>query len=111
MKRLFNLTGILTILIISISSCEDPVLPTADFTFSPADVEIYDEVTFTNASADADTFSWEFGDGATSTEENPTHTYTAEGTFTVKLTASNIDGSKNVTKDITCYSSCKCLYP
>lgn len=86
---------------ISLSSCEDPVLPKADFTFSPAEVEIYDEVTFTNTSSDADTFAWEFGDGATSTEENPTHIYTTGDDFTVKLTASNIDGSEVVLKDIT----------
>jgi PKD repeat protein len=32
---------------------------------------------------------WDFGDGATSTETNPTHTYTAEGTYTVTLTVTN----------------------
>ncbi len=101
MKRIFYPFIAISILIISLSSCEDPVLPTADFTFSPAEVEIYDEVTFTNASSDADTFAWEFGDGATSAEENPTHVYTTGGDFTVKLTASNIDGSEVVVKDIT----------
>lgn len=36
---------------------------------------------------------WNFGDGASSTEQNPTHIYVNEGLFTVSLTASNSDGS------------------
>jgi hypothetical protein len=43
--------------------------------------------TFTNTSTDATTWSWDFGDGATSTAFAPVHTYTANGTYTVCLTA------------------------
>ncbi|MDD3951677.1 MAG: PKD domain-containing protein, partial [Desulfobacterales bacterium] len=38
-------------------------------------------------------WSWTFGDGATSTDQNPVHTYTTAGTYTVNLTASNAYGS------------------
>ncbi|MDD4455400.1 MAG: PKD domain-containing protein, partial [Candidatus Methanomethylophilaceae archaeon] len=41
---------------------------------------------------------WDFGDGATSTEQNPTHTYTAPGTYTVSLTATNAGGSSTESK-------------
>ena len=52
------------------------------------------EATFTNTStANATSYSWDFGDGNTSTQENPTHTYDAEGTYTVKLEASNSAGT------------------
>ncbi len=44
-------------------------------------------VTLTNNSVDADTYVWSFGDGNTSVEESPTHTYAAPGLYTVKLTA------------------------
>ncbi len=45
------------------------------------------QVTFTDWSAgDITSWLWEFGDGATSAEENPTHTYTAPGHRTVSLT-------------------------
>ncbi len=46
-------------------------------------------VQFTDASTGApDTWLWEFGTGeGTSTDQNPSHTYTTAGTFTVKLTA------------------------
>ena len=43
-------------------------------------------------------WSWTFGDGGTSTAQNPSHTYTAAGTYTVTLTASNAFGSDGETK-------------
>ena len=36
---------------------------------------------------------WDFGDGETSTEENPSHTYSAGGDYTVKLTATGEEGT------------------
>ncbi|MDO8302164.1 MAG: PKD domain-containing protein, partial [Sedimentisphaerales bacterium] len=41
---------------------------------------------------------WDFGDGATSTAANPSHTYTTVGTYTVSLTVTNVAGSNAVTK-------------
>ena len=38
------------------------------------------------------TYKWTFGDGATSTERNPTHTYTEEGNFTAILTVTDVQG-------------------
>ena len=42
--------------------------------------------------------TWSFGDGGTSTLQNPSHTYTAAGTYTVSLTATNAQGSDTATK-------------
>ncbi len=42
-------------------------------------------VNFTNTSTNASTFTWDFGDGTTSTAQAPSHTYTTLGTYTVKL--------------------------
>jgi PKD repeat protein len=39
---------------------------------------------------------WDFGDGGSSTEQNPAHTYTATGTYTVTLTVSNTVGADTV---------------
>lgn len=44
-------------------------------------------ITFTNSSTGASTYAWDFGDGNTSTASSPTHTYAADGTYTVCLTA------------------------
>jgi PKD repeat protein len=43
-------------------------------------------------------WSWDFGDGDTSTLQNPTHTYATTGFFTVELTAFNAHGSATETK-------------
>ena len=62
--------------------------PEADFT-SSIDGKT---VTFTDASSNADTYSWDFGDGNSSTDASPSHTYTANGSYIAKLTVSNVTG-------------------
>jgi PKD repeat protein len=47
------------------------------------------EVSFSNLSLYADTFEWSFGDGGTSTLENPTYTYSSPGNYVVKLVVTN----------------------
>lgn len=51
-----------------------------------------DAVTFINLSSGAVSFAWDFGDGTQSAEISPTHVYSQPGTYTVTLTASNING-------------------
>jgi PKD repeat protein len=46
-------------------------------------------------------YAWDFGDGGTSSLENPSHTFTEEGNYTVKLTVSGLGGSNSATKTIT----------
>jgi PKD repeat protein len=57
-------------------------------------------VNFTNLSIGADQFSWDFGDGGTSTEEHPIHYYDEYGTFSVNLVASNDIDSDTYTKTL-----------
>ena len=84
--------------------------PVADFTWSPVDSTTSDTIQFTDSSTDSDgtisTWSWDFGDGETSTLQNPTHLYTAAGTYTVTLTVTDNGGATgNVQKDITVNSA------
>jgi len=76
--------------------------PTAAFSYTPADPTTQDIVSFTDQSTDPDGFiaswSWDFGDGATSTMENPTHQYN-NGEYTVILTVTDDDGAIDTTQD------------
>jgi PKD repeat protein len=66
-----------------------PTAPKAEFTGSPTKITKGKTVKFTNFSDPGLTsFSWDFGNGTTSTAENPTATYATAGTNTVILTAS-----------------------
>lgn len=63
-------------------------------------------VVFTNSTAGASSWKWDFGDGATSSEHSPPHTYLAAGMYTVTLTASGPGGMSNpVTATITVTAS------
>jgi PKD repeat protein len=76
--------------------------PTADFTYTTADLT----ATFTDASTDNDgniiSWSWVFGDGNSSTEPSPSNNYAAAGTYTVSLTVTDNDGdTDSMSKDVT----------
>ncbi|WP_299903011.1 PKD domain-containing protein [uncultured Aquimarina sp.] len=59
-----------------------------------------DQVSFRNTSINTVTsVLWDFGDGTTSMEQNPTHTYTANGSYTVSLTATNTIGDDTNTQE------------
>jgi PKD repeat protein len=76
-----------------------PTLPNADFTASQTTGYAPLTVNFTDQSTGIVTaWSWTFGDGGTSTAQNPSHIYNDAGTYTVSLTASNGGGSDNETK-------------
>jgi PKD repeat protein len=51
-----------------------------------------------NTSTEAQTYLWDFGDGTTSTELNPTHTYSGDGYYEMVLTATNANGSSTATQ-------------
>ncbi len=53
-------------------------------------------VQFTDLSAGADSWLWNFGDGNTSVLQSPAHTYSAEGTYTVCLTTTDSCGSNTL---------------
>jgi PKD repeat protein len=61
---------------------------------APLTVQFTDHSTYEGIQA----WSWEFGDGETSSEQNPAHTYTQEGSFTVRLTVTTADDTDVVEK-------------
>jgi PKD repeat protein len=72
----------------------------ADFTVSNGAGAAPLSVKFTDASSGNPTkYAWTFGDGATSSEKNPTHVYSKTGTYTVSLTVSNEFGTDTKTEE------------
>ncbi len=95
-KLLSNLGMVLiTLSLLATASCkkEDPAPedPIASFQFVISETNFL-QVVFTNYSQNAVSYQWSFGDGETATEQNPTHTYAATGTYEVVLTATNSAG-------------------
>ena len=73
--------------------------PVAAFSASPTSGSAPLNVSFTDNSTGSPTsWKWYFSDGTNSTDQNPVHTFSKPGLYTVTLTASNAVGSSSVTK-------------
>ena len=74
-------------------------LPTADFNLSVPTCETkllnFTDLSVLNSGA-LTNWSWNFGDAGTSTSQNPTHTYTNAGTYTVSLSVTTNKGCTNI---------------
>ncbi len=82
--------------IMTFTLSENPeIYPTADFSVTPQAPYTF---AFTDLSVNATAWLWDFGDGNTSTDQNPVHTYAAAGTYNVLLTAKR--GSCNDTASV-----------
>lgn len=76
--------------------------PVASFTADKTTVAAGKPVQFTNSSTGViESWSWNLGDNSTSTEQNPSHSYTKRGNYTVSLTVSNKGGNNTHTLVIT----------
>jgi len=76
-----------------------PTWPHADFIGTPLTGNAPLTVWFTDLSTGTITaWAWDFGDGGTSTQRNPVHTYQKQGTYKVRLTVSGPAGSNTLTK-------------
>lgn len=73
------------------------LLPLAAFSTSQST----SSAAFTNNSVQATSYAWDFGDTGTSSATNPNHTYANTGSYTVKLKASNANGSDSTTQQVS----------
>ena len=104
MKQLIKKSKIIWLLIFAASffGCEeddDASLPQITASFVQTLNEDTGVVSFINLSENADSYSWDFGDGTISTEINPTKVYPT-GNYTVVLTAKNTAGASSILKMI-----------
>ena len=70
--------------------------PVAAFEAHPSKGPIPLAVSFSNLSENTEIYEWDFGNGATSTDSNPSHTYRTPGEYVVTLTARNINNEQSV---------------
>lgn len=74
-------------------------IPEPFITIGPDSISIYGVATFTDYTENAVSWLWDFGDGGTSTQQNPNHQYAEPGDYTVCLTVTNQFGCT----DSACY--------
>jgi len=95
MKKTFLLLMVVGLVFFTYDCKKAVPLPVADFSYYVY-VTVAGQVDFTNLSTDADSFSWDFGDGTMSYHANPTHLYNANGNYTVTLVATGDGGESSV---------------
>ena len=79
-----------------------PLLPTANFTFGPSPPAPAQTLAFTDLSTGTPTaWHWDFGDGTTSTQQNPHKAFPQPGTYSVVLTVTNAAGTSAKTTPVT----------
>jgi PKD repeat protein len=79
-----------------------PAAPAASFDATPTSGSAPLAVAFADTSTGGPTsWAWDFGDGSNASVQNPSHTYAAAGTYTVRLTAANAGGQSTATRTIT----------
>jgi PGF-pre-PGF domain-containing protein len=81
------------------------IFPVADFSTSVASGYSPLSVQFIDGSQNAVRWNWDFGDGATSTEQNPKHIYSSAGIYIVNLVVSNTNGIASMARTISVKSS------
>lgn len=75
--------------------------PVPDFSFTIQNSgELPVIISFTNRSENGESYQWSFGDGSTSTNENPLHTFNNGIVYEVRLTVTNPYGKKSITKQV-----------
>lgn len=103
LRLLFSQILIVSVLILS--SCNNDSSPidelSVNFTMDKTNARVGETITFTNTSKNGTKYGWDFGDGSSSTEENPIHSYSSAEKFAITLTANGEMGSRSITKSIT----------
>lgn len=101
-----------TFLALTVFSCSEKSIPnttteedtvkkvSAIFEISDAPYYVGNEIIFSNDSKNATSYNWDFGDGKTSKDKDPRHTYTKAGSYTIQLKAIAGDSSAIAKKTI-----------
>lgn len=99
---LISFAAIALLSLTMISCKEDPADPPTVTVF--ASVDGY-QAAFTATVTNADTYSWDFGDGESSPEQNPVHTYAQSGSYTATITVTGDGGDASASTTVTIAAS------
>lgn len=102
--KIFSLL-MFTMLFLTCSDDDDNNNPLADFQFLVEGTQ----VTFNGTVENATTIAWDFGDGSTSSEEDPVYAYPAAGDYKVVMTVTGPNGTFTETKTVTIHESLEIL--
>lgn len=104
---MIKLSNALIIASVFLAGCARPI---TNFSTTTTKIAVIKPVSFTNETQKAKTYLWDFGDGNTSTDFSPSHSFYSSGTYTVSLTATD-EAGKSATKDkkITITAPDRCL--
>ena len=113
MKFTLKVLTYLTIVLFVFSACEkeDPTpepeqnFPIANFSYTINSEYPPAEIQFANSSAFSTNYSWDFGDGSTSTEINPEHIYLESGNYTVRLKSMDDEGNSKINSQVITVSA------
>lgn len=91
---------------VALISCSRPV---AQFSYTEQDYQVFDAIGFENISEKAEEYQWDFGDGDTSSLENPEHIYSRSGNYEVSLSAKKGNKVDTISKRILVRATDHCL--
>jgi PKD repeat protein len=112
--KTYAIAGVYSAKLVATSSfgCRDSIIKTVNVfskpkaVFSAANNCLGITTSFNNASSGANNYSWDFGDGKSSSSTNPTNSYATSGTYTVKLKVSTNNGCVDSTStNVTIYAN------
>jgi PKD repeat protein len=105
-KQALTLVSFLAMALLALTmfSCAEEEVPDPPTVTVFSSVDGY-QVAFTATVTNATTYAWTFGDGETSTEQNPVHTYTQSGSYTAAITVTGEGGTADASDDVTISAS------